>query len=85
MANYEAKDMLHVHCFEPSLYTFDILSKKSSDWENVTLNRVALGNRQGEMNLYYPFSGTGYASLTKRDMDHFGLDFNISEKYINIQ
>lgn len=73
-----------VHCFEPSLYTFDILKNNldSTNEDKVKLNNIALGKEKGELALYYNNQGSGLASLTKRRLDHFNIDFNNSETVI---
>jgi FkbM family methyltransferase len=72
---------LTVHCFEPSSYAFKILEKQvdARNKHKVRLNNVALGKERGETALYYNTPGSGLASLTKRRLDHFGIDFSSSE------
>lgn len=69
-----------IHSFEPSKYTFDLLRKNSPDSENVKLNNLGLGKNVGEYTLYSNEKGSGLASLTKRKLDHFNIDFSDSEK-----
>jgi len=68
-----------VHAFEPSKFTFDILSRDFQRFEGIQLNNFALGQEKGTLTLYYPFEGTGYASLTQRNMSHLNLEFGMSE------
>lgn len=67
-----------VHAFEPSKYTFNILSRNISA-PNVILNNIALGKETGELWLYYDQPGSGLASLTKRRLDHLGIEFGQKE------
>ena len=78
-SGYRSHEDYSVHCFEPSKYTFDLLVNNCKSSDNVIFKNLALAQNIGELTLYYPFVGTGYASLTKRSMDHYGLDFKNSE------
>jgi len=77
--HYKNGNAFEVHCFEPSKFTFNIISEKFKNHDNVTLNNFALGEEKGEMTLRYPFDGTGFASFTDRKMGHWGLEFDKSE------
>ena len=79
MKNVAAEDC-SIHCFEPCFETFKILEKVSRDYDNIKLNRIGLGKEKGEAFLYYDIPGSGLASMTKRDLHHFGIDFGKSEK-----
>lgn len=68
-----------LHCFEPGHETFRILSSTLEDRENVTLNNFGLGNEKTEGRLWYDKAGSGLASLYKRQLDYFGIDFEASE------
>lgn len=68
-----------VHCFEPSSYTFNLLKSNSLDHQNIHLNHLPLGKEIGEMTLYYNKPGSGLASLSKRRLEHFNIDFDQSE------
>lgn len=67
-----------IHCFEPATETFSYLSKRKKD-KRVKLNKLGMGKEKGNMTLYYDTPGSGLASLTKRKLDHFGIEFNKSE------
>lgn len=69
-----------IHSFEPSKYTFELLQKNSPDSAKVKLNNLGLGKNVGEHTLYSNEQGSGLASLTKRKLDHFNIDFSYSEK-----
>lgn len=68
-----------VHCFEPGVGTFRLLSEHHRAVPNVHLNNVAVGKEQGEATLWYDQEGSGTASLTRRDLAHFGVRFDNSE------
>lgn len=69
-----------IHSFEPSKYTFELLQKNSPDSVKIKLNNLGLGKSVGEYTLYSNEQGSGLASLTKRKLDHFNIDFSCSEK-----
>lgn len=73
-------DQYQIHCFEPSVHTFGILTGNVKEHPNVVLNNLGLGKESGEFELYYNSPGTGIASLTKRRLDHFDIDFSKSER-----
>ncbi len=68
-----------IHCFEPSVKTFALLNKNLGERSEVRLNNFGLGHARGQMELFYDVQGSGLASLTKRQLDHLGIDFGQSE------
>lgn len=70
---------LQIHAFEPGAHTYKILSDAVHSYDNVISNNLALGKEQGESQLYYDTEGSWLASLSKRRLDHFGIDFKYSE------
>lgn len=68
-----------VHAFEPAAHAFETLTTVLGAEDRVTLHNVALGNRDGDVLLYADVPGSGMASLTRRRLDHFGLDFSHEE------
>lgn len=68
-----------IHCFEPSGSAFAELSRVAAGDDRVQLNHVALGRESGEGQLFYDEQASGLASLSKRNLDHIGIDFNQSE------
>ena len=69
-----------IHCFEPGYKTFEILVQSFNTDKRVKLNRIGLGKEETEAMLHYDIVGSGLASLTKRKLDHFGIDFSKAEK-----
>lgn len=70
----------HLHCFEPSQATFEILRAKAGEDARVTLNHFGLGREPSRAELYYDQPGSGLASMTRRRLDHFGIDVAFSEQ-----
>ena len=73
-------DNFDIHCFEPSAATFRSLKENSSKDKRIILNNIGLGKAKSKMLLYYDNPGSGIASLTKRRLHHFNIDFSKSEK-----
>ncbi len=69
----------YIHAFEPSRHTFESLSDNAKEYSNVQLNNFGLGKERGEFELCYDEIGSGLASLSKRKLDHIGIDFKYSE------
>jgi len=68
-----------VHCFEPGYETFKFLVKSAGEDKRIRLNNVGLGKERGAATLHYDVAGSGLASLTKRNLYHFNIDFEKSE------
>ena len=68
-----------IHCFEPSKPAFDILSARAQGNPNIVVNNIGFGKEPGELTLYYNEPGSEIASLTKRRLEHFNIDFSQSE------
>ncbi|MBQ7168831.1 MAG: FkbM family methyltransferase [Synergistaceae bacterium] len=68
-----------IHCFEPGHETFRELSSSLGGREKVTLNNFGLSSKKSEGRLWYDKTGSGLASLYKRQLEQFGIDFEQSE------
>lgn len=77
-----ATDDFRIHCFEPGHETFKMLMESSKDDKRITLNNIGLGKEKGKTLLYYDKEGSGLASLTRRKLNHFNIDFSKSEDIV---
>jgi FkbM family methyltransferase len=68
-----------IHCFEPGRVTFAKLTHGREKERHVVLNNTAIGREVGAATLWCDRKGSGIASLTRRDLAHFGIAFNDSE------
>lgn len=68
-----------IHCFEPSAENFRFLVGSFGRDDRIKLNNLAIGKENGEALLYYDVAGSGLASLTRRRLDHLGINFDKSE------
>lgn len=76
-----------ITAFEPSSVAFAKLKANLSKVEfsgRVSLEPIALGNKQGRVNLYSEEPGSGLGSLTQRRLQHFDINFTEVES-VNIQ
>ena len=69
-----------VYSFEPSKTARLSLTQRFSNDPRVHISHLALGSARGHGELWSDFPGSGLASLTKRNLDHLGQPFNITEK-----
>jgi FkbM family methyltransferase len=74
-----SSDDFFVHCFEPGHESHKILVENFPQDDRIKLNNLGLGQERGEAVLYYDKPGSGIASLTKRNLDHFGIEFSTKE------
>lgn len=69
-----------IHSFEPSRVTYDQLCQNNFKNADVTLNNFGLGVESGEFELFSDVPGSALASLTQRDLAHFGITMSQSER-----
>ena len=77
-----ATDLFSIHCFEPGRGTYKSLVEQSKEGHRIILNNLGVGKRKGEALLHFDDVGSGLASLTKRRLDHFRIDFEGSEQVL---
>ena len=68
-----------VYAFEPSSAAFSRLRDNLEKESRVHLFNVAVGSQAGTDTLWADSPGSGLASLSRRRLDHFDIDFNHSE------
>jgi FkbM family methyltransferase len=68
-----------IHCFEPGRETFRILENSVQSDQRIRFNNFGLSKEVGKATLHYDHAGSGLASLTKRELGHFGIHFQESE------
>ena len=68
-----------IHAFEPSARAFTQLQSAVAGETRVAVHHLALGGADQQTVLYSDSPGSGLASLTKRRLDHFGIEFSIEE------
>jgi FkbM family methyltransferase len=80
LAKQQLKEQKAVfHCFEPGATGYAALQSQHAASGDVVLNNCAVGRERGRGELWYDQPGSGLASLTRRDVGHFGIEFGQSE------
>jgi FkbM family methyltransferase len=74
-----------VHIFEPSKTNLQILDSKFINNENITINPLAVSETTGIATLFSNEPGSGMGSLSKRKLDHFGINFETTESIYTIR
>jgi len=69
-----------VVCFEPSQVASEILSERFSRISNVRIVQIGIGKQRETTQLWADRAGSGLGSLSRRRLDHFGIDFSFTEK-----
>lgn len=69
-----------IYAFEPSSVAREELERKFFGNSQVLIYPLALGEYEKDAILWSDSAGSGLASLTKRRLDHFDINFNYSEK-----
>ena len=67
-----------VHAFEPQPVCAQALEERFSGSSNVSIYRNAVSNSVATLSLFFDFEGSGLASLSKRKLEHLGIDFSKS-------
>lgn len=68
-----------IYAFEPSPATFGLLQEKTAGLKQVRTFNSGLSNAEGELQLFSNREGSGLASVHRRRLDHFGIQFDKSE------
>lgn len=74
-----------VVAFEPSKTNLQTLRQKFADASKVVIEPKALSDKPGTQILYANSEGSSLASLTKRRLDHFNIDFSFEEEIATIR
>ena len=74
-----------VHIFEPSKTNIQILNDKFINNEKITINPLAVSETTGAATLFSNEPGSGLGSLSKRKLDHFGINFETTESISTIR
>lgn len=68
-----------VHCFEPSISTYQILSEKFGSQENIKIANVGLDDHPNQALLYFDQPGSLFASKYERKMEILDIELNHQE------
>lgn len=62
--------------FEPCELNVSVLQDKFCQKDNITIEPFAISDSNDTVPLFFEEEGSGLRSLTKRRLDHFGIDFS---------
>ncbi len=65
--------------FEPAKINVNKLKEKFANNDKVIIEKFAISSKIGKQTLFSNSEGSGMASLTKRRLDHYKIDFNYNE------
>ena len=68
-----------IYAFEPDQNSYEKLSKNLAN-HNVKLEKLAIGNEVGKVNLYSNYPGSTLSSLIPRDLKHKGIYFEYQQE-----
>jgi FkbM family methyltransferase len=74
-----------IHIFEPSKTNLQILNSKFIKNKNITINPLAVSDTTGTATLFSNEPGSGMGSLSKRKLDHVGINFEVTESISTIR
>lgn len=72
-------DKAEIHSFEPSKKAFQLFLINTKGVKNIFANNIGLSNIEDKKLLYSDTEGSVLSSIYKRDLKHFGINFNASE------
>ena len=76
---------LTIHIFEPSKTNLQVLNDKFKKNKRIAINPLAVSDTTGTAILFSNEPGSGMGSLTKRKLDHVGINFEITESISTIR
>lgn len=71
---------VEIHAFEPSAVNVERLRARFGTDEAISIVPAALSNATGQATLFSNAPGSPLGSLTKRDLDHLGINLDVEEK-----
>jgi FkbM family methyltransferase len=74
-----------IHIFEPSKTNLQILNSKFEKNKNITIIPLAISDATGTATLFSNEPGSGMGSLSKRKLDHVGINFEVTESISTIR
>ena len=76
---------INIHIFEPSKTNLQILNSKFINNKRITINPLAVSDITGTATLFSNEPGSGMGSLSKRKLDHVGINFEVTESISTIR
>ncbi|WP_184544451.1 FkbM family methyltransferase [Mucilaginibacter sp. FT3.2] len=76
---------ISIHLFEPAQYNYDQLITRFRDDDKVTINKAAVSDSNGVVNLFFNVAGSELASLNKRRLNHLGISLELIEQVASVK
>jgi FkbM family methyltransferase len=76
---------VEIHIFEPSVTNIEKLNFRFKGDDKIYIVPYAVSNKIGIATLFANISGSGLGSMTKRNLDHFDIEFNVKEEINTIR
>lgn len=73
-------DKSKIFSFEPSKFTYKLLTQNTQQFENVKSYNFGFGDKNASFTLYSNKKGSGIASIYKRRLDHFDINMDVKEE-----
>lgn len=70
---------LEIHTFEPSTTNIQKLNARFGSDKLIKVLPFAVSDKKGSATLFSNEAGSGLGSLTQRKLEHFNIDFNVTE------
>ena len=71
---------VRLYCFEPAHMAYELLSQKLRGTRNLHLYNFGFGSNEESVTLYSDSDSSGLASIYPRRLEHFGINFSMTQK-----
>ncbi len=76
---------VEIHVFEPSAANVELLQRRFAADKAITIVPSALSDARGEATLYSNAPGSPLGSLTRRELGHIGIVFDVAETVATVR
>ena len=71
---------IEVVLFEPNTENYNILINKFANKKDMSVQKYGLSDKREKAKLFSDFPGSGLASISKRNLEHFDIEFTYEEE-----
>lgn len=76
----EHKELIDIHAFEPSKFSFSLLNEKFKSRKSVTIQNFGFGSKSEIKTLFFDQEGSGWSSVHPIKHDHLSVSLDCQEK-----
>lgn len=69
-----------IYSFEPAKKTYELFLETTKNIDNIIPNNIGFSDKESDQTLFTNSESSGLASVYQRNLDHFGIDMNITEQ-----